>query len=70
MGQAGPHKHPPHQLHRAEDVGQREQDVVDLLLQPKLAQLGQDVVEGDLLGLQENCCCGAVAAAAFVRTLG
>ena len=48
VGQGGAHKHPAHQLHGAEDVGQAEEDVVDLLLQPELAQLGQDVVEGDL----------------------
>jgi hypothetical protein len=50
VGQAGPHKDPAHQLHGGEDVGQGEEDVVDLLLQPELAQLRQDVVKGDLGG--------------------
>ncbi len=48
VGQGGAHKDPAHELHGAEDVGQAEEDVVDLLVQAELAQLGQDVVEGDL----------------------
>ncbi len=49
VGQGGAHKDPAHELHGAEDVGQAEEDVVDLLVQAELAQLSQDVVKGDLL---------------------
>jgi hypothetical protein len=48
VGQGGAHKNPAHELHGAEDVGQAEEDIVDLLVQAELAQLRQDVVEGDL----------------------
>ncbi len=49
MWDGGAHKDPAHELHGAEDVRQAEEDVVDLLVEAELAQLRQDVVEGDLL---------------------
>jgi hypothetical protein len=49
VGEGGANKDPAHELHGAEDVGQAEEDVVDLLIQTELAQLRQDVIEGDLL---------------------
>ena len=41
----GSGEHPPHQLHRREDVGQRAQEVDPLLVPPELTKHLQEVVE-------------------------